>query len=135
MTSLSPMRVQELCKTAAKAAENAYAPYSNFFVGSAVLTDENVIFSGCNVENGSYGLTICAERIAIGKAVSEGHQRIASVAIATQNGVSPCGACRQVMHEFGSPECEIFICDAAGDLLRRTTLAKLLPESFDGPMQ
>jgi cytidine deaminase len=90
---------------------NAHAPYSNFRVGAAVLTESGEIFTGCNVENASYGLTICAERVAVGAAVAAGHKKIAAVAVVTAGGHSPCGACRQVLCEFG-PAMEVLLCDA-----------------------
>src|SRR5215510_11209149 len=93
----------KLIRHARQAMKNAYAPYSDFRVGAALLTSTGKIYSGCNVENGSYGLTVCAERTAIFKAISEGHRRFTAIAITTATGehVPPCGACRQVMVEFG----------------------------------
>lgn len=123
----------KLCSLAAQAATPAYAPYSKFHVGAAVYTQGGEIFRGCNVENGSYGLTMCAERVAIGRAVSEGEREIVAVAVATASGVSPCGACRQVINEFAQAECPILICDLRGDLLQQFTLGTLLPSSFHGP--
>jgi cytidine deaminase len=109
---------------------NAHAPYSNFQVGAAVLTASGEVFAGCNVENASYGLTICAERVAVGTAVAAGHKEIVAVAVASSGGHSPCGACRQVLSEFG-PAMEVILIDA-DDLTktRTTTLAALLPEQF-----
>jgi cytidine deaminase len=109
---------------------NAHAPYSKFQVGAAVLTADGEIFAGCNVENASYGLTICAERVAVGTAVAAGHKEIVAVAVASSGGHSPCGACRQVLSEFG-PAMEVILIDA-DDLTktRTTTLAALLPEQF-----
>ena len=108
----------------------AYAPYSKFQVGAAVLTADGEIFAGCNVENASYGLTICAERVAIGTAVAAGHKQIVAIAVATSGGHSPCGACRQVLSEFG-PAMEVILIDADDPTrTRTTTLAALLPEQF-----
>jgi cytidine deaminase len=109
---------------------NAHAPYSKFQVGAAVLTASGEVFAGCNVENASYGLTICAERVAVGTAVAAGHKHIVAVAVASSGGHSPCGACRQVLSEFG-PAMEVILIDA-DDLTktRTTTLAALLPEQF-----
>ena len=108
----------------------AYAPYSKFQVGAAVLTASGEIFAGCNVENASYGLTICAERVAVGTAVAAGHKHIVAVAIASSGGHSPCGACRQVLSEFG-PAMEVILIDADDPTkTRTTTLAAILPEQF-----
>ena len=119
---------------AARAARpNAYAPYSRFSVGAALLAGDGRIFTGVNVENASYGLTVCAERNAVGAMVAEDGRHILAVAVCTENGVTPCGACRQVLNEFAPEEGEVpvWIVDGAGDV-RQTTLAALLPESF-GP--
>jgi cytidine deaminase len=116
---------------AAKGARTkAHAPYSHFQVGAAVLTESGDIFGGCNVENASYGLTICAERGAVCTAVAAGHKKIVAVAVVTSGGASPCGACRQVLSEFG-PAMEIVMVDADDPTrVRTTTLDKLLPEQF-----
>jgi len=110
--------------------ENAYAKFSNFKVGAAVMTSDGRIFTGCNVENSSYGLTICAERAAVFKAVSEGARDIAAIAIFTDSTppARPCGACRQVLYEF-NPDMEIMSANARGgsDKFR---LSDLLPEGF-----
>ena len=109
---------------------NAHAPYSKFHVGAAVLTADGEIFAGCNIENASYGLTICAERVAVGSAVAAGHKEIVAVAVASSGGHSPCGACRQVLSEFG-PAMEVILIDADDPTkTRTTTLASLLPEQF-----
>lgn len=109
---------------------HAHAPYSKFQVGAAVLTSDGKIFAGCNVENASYGLTICAERVAIGSAVAAGHKKIVAVAVVSSGGHSPCGACRQVLSEFG-PAMEVILIDADDPTrTRTTTLAALLPEQF-----
>jgi len=108
---------------------NAYVPYSNFKVGAAVLTKEGKIYTGCNVENASYGLCNCAERTAIFKAVSEGERELVAMAIIadTEKPVSPCGACRQVMAEFGINK--IIMCNLHGEQYI-ATLEDLLPYSF-----
>jgi cytidine deaminase len=109
---------------------HAHAPYSNFQVGAAVLTADGEVFAGCNVENASYGLTICAERVAVGTAVAAGHRQIVAVAVASSGGHSPCGACRQVLSEFG-PAMDVILIDADDPTkTRTTTLAALLPEQF-----
>jgi cytidine deaminase len=108
---------------------NAYAPYSNFKVGAAVLTGSGRIYTGCNVENASYSLTICAERAAIFKAIADGEDRLTALAVCLQGGANPCGACRQVIHEFG-PAIPILTCDPDGKLIGETTLDRLLPDAF-----
>jgi cytidine deaminase len=120
--------VDALVQEAARARQNAYAPYSRYRVGAAVLTADGCIFTGCNVENAVYPLGLCAERVAIFKAVSEGYRDFKAIAVVTDNGGSPCGSCRQVMHEF-APEMTVFIADERGEM-RRTTVAELLPDSF-----
>ena len=119
-----------LIEAAVAVRRNAHARYSRFSVGAAVVTASGEIFAGCNVENASYGLTICAERAAVCAAVSAGHKQIVAVAVATTGGHSPCGACRQVLSEFG-PTMEIWLVDADNPTQERsTTLDKLLPEQF-----
>lgn len=119
---------EELVQTAIKARENAYAPYSDYNVGAALLGESGRIYTGSNVENAVYPLTTCAERAAVVKAVSEGEQRFIAIAVATENGGAPCGSCRQVLREFGS-ETIVLIADAEGDY-RETRIGDLLPDSF-----
>lgn len=123
-------RWHDLVQAAIQAAQHAYAPYSNYAVGAALLTANGQMFQGCNVENAAYGSTMCAERTAIFKAVSEGYRVFSAIAVATSNGGSPCGSCRQVMREFG-PDLTIVIADFAGNV-RLSSLRELLPDSF-GP--
>ena len=122
----------ELALLAAKAMEMAYAPYSKFRVGAALVTEDGVVFTGSNVENVSYGLTVCAERVAVFKAVSSGHTRIARIAVAASSGeeVFPCGACRQVLNEFG-PSMPV-ITYSGGKMAGKYPLSELLPHAF-GP--
>ncbi|CUI15937.1 Cytidine deaminase [Candidatus Protochlamydia naegleriophila] len=120
-----------LIRLACEVRKHAYAPYSNYLVGAALLTKEGAIFSGCNVENASYGLTCCAERVAIFKAVSEKALEWLAMAIVTKDGGAPCGACRQVMNEFNS-DLLVLLGDEKGNLLREMTLKQLLPDAF-GP--
>jgi cytidine deaminase len=125
----------ELVAAARAARERAYAPYSGFRVGAALLTDQGDVISAANVENASYGLAICAERSAVVAAVAAGYRSFLAVAVAG-NGpdpVTPCGACRQVLREFpNGPELEVLCAGEAGDRLLTTTLGALLPDSF-GP--
>jgi cytidine deaminase len=120
-----------LLRTARAAMKHAYAPYSNFHVGAALLTSNGKVFSGCNVENASYGMTICAERTAIFSAVAQLGPKLEVLAVAVVNdhGVpcSPCGACRQVIYEFG-PDAVIFFQGAEGETEAHIT--SLLPEGF-----
>jgi cytidine deaminase len=118
-----------LIQRAKDAWERAYAPYSNYSVGSAVLTESGEIFDGVNIENAVYPLTICGERVAIFKAVSEGHRSFKAIAVVTRNGGTPCGSCRQVMAEFGL-DTLVLIADTSGQLLQEYTVAELLPKSF-----
>lgn len=119
----------ELIKRAARAQSQAYAPYSKYSVGAAVLTESGEIFDGINIENAVYPLTICAERVAIFKAVSQGYRSFQAIAVVTKNGGTPCGSCRQVMAEFGL-DTIVFIADTSGKLIDTLTVAQLLPHSF-----
>lgn len=116
---------------ATRARERAYAPYSGYRVGAAVLTGSGRTFAAANIENASYGLTVCAERAAVIKAISEGETDLRVLAVVTEDGATPCGACRQFLAEFGTG-IRILIADSAGTV-RETTLAALLPEAFDLP--
>lgn len=122
--------VEQLIAVAAEARQAAYTPYSHFDVGAALLTADGVIYRGCNVENASYGLGVCAERNAVFHAVAEGVRRFVAVAVVTANGVTPCGACRQVLAEF-NPEMIVIVANLAGarSVYR---LSALLPDAF-GP--
>jgi len=117
----------ELVAAATRVKQNAYAIYSNFRVGAALLTDEGEVFQGCNVENSSYGLTICAERNAVFQAVAQGRNRFKAIAIVSDDDgfITPCGACRQVLAEF-APRLEIILTNKAGNK-KVTTLDKLFP--------
>jgi cytidine deaminase len=120
---------QALVEAARAVRARSYSPYSHYAVGAAVLTKNGRIFTGTNVENASYSLTICAERAAIFKAVSEGERDFGSIAVVTENGGTPCGACRQVMAEF-APNLRVIIADA--HTVRSVfTLPELLPNSFE----
>jgi cytidine deaminase len=119
---------ERVVAAACAARANAYAPYSHYAVGAAVLTEDDQLFTGVNVENASYGLTNCAERTAVFKMVSEGGRRIVAAAVCTKNGGPPCGACRQVLSEFAG-DIPIWLSDAQGNI-RETTLYTLLPDHF-----
>ncbi|MBE5942708.1 MAG: cytidine deaminase [Lachnospiraceae bacterium] len=119
----------ELIQMAKNAAEYAYAPYSDFYVGAALLTEDGKVFTGCNVENASFGATNCAERTAIFKAVSEGYRSFTKIAIATRNGsvAYPCGVCLQVMQEF-MPNGNVIV--EKDDLIETYTVKELFPKGF-----
>jgi cytidine deaminase len=121
-----------LLAAAELARENAYAPYSRFTVGAAVLGAKGRMYAGCNVENASYGLSMCAERTAIFAAVSAGEKKIQSVAVVSggREPAAPCGACRQVLHEFAAaPDMSIVLATTEGQQIE-STLAELLPRPF-----
>lgn len=122
------MTPQELVAAALEARSRAYAPYSHYQVGAAVLTRDGSVIMGCNVENAAYPATICAERVAITAAVAQGKRDFVAIAVATANGGTPCGTCRQVMAELG-PEMAVYISDADGSYLT-TSVQALLPNSF-----
>jgi len=129
-SGLSEGEIAELIAAAAAVRERAYAPYSRFLVGAALRAADGTIFAGCNVENASYGLTICAERNAIAQAIAAGTRDFTAVAVVSENGVTPCGACRQVLVEFG-PEMTVIVVDMRGRR-RIYTLTELLLDAF-GP--
>lgn len=119
----------ELVARAKQARRNAYAPYSHYAVGAAALTRSGQVFTGVNVENASYGLTVCAERNAIFQAVAAGETEIVALAVVTANGGSPCGACRQVLGEFGNDGTVVWVADTRGRV-KKFTLKELLPARF-----
>ncbi|MBI4276896.1 MAG: cytidine deaminase [Armatimonadetes bacterium] len=120
--------LRRLARAAIRARRRAYAPYSRFRVGAAVLAADGTVTTGCNVENASYGLTVCAERVAVQKAVSEGHRRLRAVAVVGgPDFTPPCGACRQVMVEFGVTT--VVLSTPAGRT-QVVALAELLPAAF-----
>ncbi|MFZ2095047.1 MAG: cytidine deaminase [Anaerolineales bacterium] len=122
---------QRLIELARQARKNAYAPYSSYRVGAALLTPSGKFFTGCNVESAAYPTSMCAERVAVFKAVSEGEREFLAIAVVTSNGGMPCGACRQVLAEFGL-ETLVVIADDQGQIKQEATLAELLPGAF-GP--
>ncbi|WP_034630667.1 cytidine deaminase [Desulfotruncus alcoholivorax] len=124
------MSPEELINKAFEAQKYAYAPYSHFAVGAALLTAEGEVHTGCNIENASYGLTVCAERVAILKAVSCGQRSFKSMAVIadTEEFCSPCGACRQVLSEFGG-DIKVYLANRRGEY-RTMTVGELLPGAF-----
>ena len=122
------MSPQQLVDRALQARERAYAPYSHYRVGAALLTADGQIVVGCNVENAAYPATICAERVALTSAVAQGMRDFAAIAVATQDGGSPCGICRQVMAELGA-SMDVYIANHEGEF-SATTVQNLLPVSF-----
>lgn len=121
----------ELIALALQARERAYAPYSNFAVGAALLGRSGRVYSGCNVENAAYPLCTCAERTAVTKAVSEGEREFEAIAVATATGASPCGSCRQILREFAGPDGDLRVIIANTEGNAQTfTIAELLPEGF-----
>lgn len=123
--------MDQLCQTALDMRQHAYNPYSHFAVGAALECDDGTVFTGCNVENAAYGPTICAERVAVVKAVSEGHRHFRRIAIASSGDdiCVPCGVCRQVLREFAS-DLEVVCLNHQGKS-KTFTLKELLPYSFD----
>ena len=119
----------KLVKTAIKAAGNAYAPYSNYPVGAALKATDGTIYTGCNVENAAYPATICAERTALVKAVSEGQRQFESIAVVSQSGGFPCGTCRQMLYEF-APDLRVIIANLEGEIVHDARLSDLLPHGF-----
>jgi len=119
----------KLREIAIKASKLAHAPYSAAYIGCAVLTSDGQIYSGCNIENSSYGGTVCAERVAVMKAVSEGHKEFSAIYVYSKDGWPPCGFCRQVLTEFSSPSLLIFTGDENGNE-KQYSLSELFPEAF-----
>lgn len=129
---MSDQRIEQLIEMARRVRENAYAPYSRFPVGAVVEGRDGSVYTGCNVENASYGLTICAERVALAKAISEGARDLIRVVVIadTQTPVPPCGACRQLINELAGPAAEVVMANLQG----RVEIARsseLLPSPFN----
>lgn len=129
MTPLSDSDRKFLLDLANEARRRAYAPYSGYKVGSALRTKSGKIYTGVNVESAAYPMTICAECVAVFKAVSEGEREFEVISVVTDNGGAPCGGCRQVLAEFGL-ETIVLIGDGSGKLVQETTVGKLLPGAF-----
>ncbi len=121
--------IEALIEDAIQARSRSYAPYSHYQVGAAVLTASGKVFTGANVENAAYPASMCAERVAIFKAVSEGEKDFTAIAVVTSNAGMPCGGCRQVMAEFGL-DTQVIIADDRGNIVRELTVRELLPGAF-----
>ena len=126
---------EELIEAAKAAAKYSYSPYSQFPVGAALIGDSGTLYKGCNVENISYGLTLCAEQTAIAKAVSSGEQSFSALAIwgsQTPNGsITPCGACRQILAEFFSEDTKIYMTNSSDGSIVEKTISELIPDTFN----
>ena len=124
--------LEELIRVARAARRNAYVPYSRYAVGAAVLAKSGKVYAGCNIENAAYPTGLCAERVAIFKAVSEGERELVALAVVTSNAGSPCGACRQVFSEFAEDDAVIVLARARGNHRKKFTMKQILPDRF-GP--
>lgn len=134
MVDFVAMDWQPLIDAARKARENAYAPYSRFKVGAAIRTADGTIYPGCNVENRTFGLTVCAERVAVATAVADGRSEISAVAVITDANppAPPCGLCRETLTEFGSADLPILLTNTQGERIEYR-LSELLPHPFEFP--
>ncbi len=129
MTKLTNETRQALIDIGNEARRRAYVPYSNYRVGAALRGKSGKIYTGVNIENAAYPVTVCAERTAVFKAVSEGEREFDAISVVTDNGGSPCGSCRQVLAEFGL-DIVVYIADGNGNLVQETTVRELLPGAF-----
>ncbi len=129
MIELKTRDIERLVRAASEARDQAYAPHSHFYVGAALWMGGDEIVTGCNIENASYSLTICAERVAASTAVASGHRSFAAIAVASVGGVSPCGACRQFLSEFG--DLHVITADVLTGARQVRRLSHLLPDAFD----
>jgi cytidine deaminase len=120
---------ENLIQIAMEARRHAYAPYSHYQVGAALLATSGRIYEGVNIENAAYPVTICAERVAVFKAVSEGEREFSAIVVATVNGGMPCGSCRQVLAEFGL-ETLVIIANGDGKIIHQASIGELLPGAF-----
>ena len=130
---LTEEQAQALAARAIDARQWSYSPYSRYAVGAALLTSSGKVYDGANVENAAYPDTICAERVAAVKAVSEGEREFVAMAVVTENGGMPCGSCRQFLSEFGL-DAIVLVANLAGEIVKRATVRELLPNAF-GPAQ
>ena len=126
---LSPEERDGLIQQALEARHWSYAPYSKYSVGAALLAESGQTYSGANIENAAYPVSICAERVAVFTAVHQGERQFRAIAVATENGGSPCGSCRQVLAEFGL-ETLVLIVNRQGEVVKEMRLAELLPDAF-----
>lgn len=131
MNNPSDSQYHALIQSAIDASQNAYIPYSQYAVGATLQAEDGTVFTGCNVESAAYSPTICAERTALVKAISEGYRQFERIAVVTRNGGSPCGVCRQLLYEF-SPTMTVIIADLEGQVHHILPLSDLLPHGF-GP--
>lgn len=122
--------LERLVALARAARQKAYAPYSGYAVGAAVLTTSGKVYTGCNIENAAYPNGLCAERVAIFKAVSEGERALVAVAVVTSNLGAPCGACRQVLSEFAADDAIVILAPARGKRRKKFSMPQILPERF-----
>ena len=129
MNKLEQEQKIDLVRIAGQVRKWAYTPYSNYKVGAAVLTDSGCIYDGVNIENAAFPVTVCAERTAIFKAVSNGEKKFQAIAVVTKDGGTPCGSCRQVMAEF-TPEMLVIMADENGKIIAEKKLSDLLPGAF-----
>jgi len=125
----SSRKEEDLVALALEARKKAYVPYSHFPVGAALLAESGQVYAGCNVENASYGLSMCAERVAVFKAVAAGERQFKAIAVVSETMATPCGSCRQVLAEFGDDELQIIVADPEGQM-EIYTLGELLPAGF-----
>ena len=133
LSSLNDITKKKLVNSAIQAREKSYSPYSKYQVGAAILTRSGEVYTGTNIENASYGLTMCAERSGVYSAVSQGNKELDAIAIVTSNGGKPCGACLQVLSEFNK-DIDIIIADNSGDVVQEMKLQDLLPQGYDAKM-
>jgi cytidine deaminase len=129
MSQINDVSPKALAALAAEQLSKTYSPYSHYPVGAALLTRSGKVYTGINIENAAYPVTICAERVAVFKAVSEGEKEFSAIAVATQNGGTPCGSCRQVLAEFGV-DTKVYIVNKQAEILQETTVKELLPGAF-----
>ncbi|MFO7943120.1 MAG: cytidine deaminase [Anaerolineales bacterium] len=127
--SLTEEAKKTLIQKALQVRENAYAPYSTYKVGAALRTKKENVYTGANVENAAYSVTMCAERAAVFSAIAAGEREFDALVVATRNGGTPCGSCRQVLSEYGL-DIQVFIVDETGDIMQETTVRDLLPSAF-----
>ena len=130
MSDLKSQEIDQLVRSAIAGRDQAYAPHSHFYVGSSLLMHDGTIISGCNVENASYSMSLCAERVAAAAAVAAGYRSWRAIAIASVGGVTPCGACRQFLSEFGT-DITVICVDVIDGTRRVRKLSQLLPDAFD----